>query len=658
MAEKVVEKMIKKVINNKILLIFLSIIFSILIEFLISNGINIYENGFDTKNYKIEDNNIKYYTKEVEKTEIVSEQNKKSNIFEINKDNKIIKVKKKNTSIEIKCSKKYINKIKIKYKTDEDTSKTIEYYTFDAYGNKGTLNDYISFEKEFNYVIKPIKNEVEKIKIDLGDNDSNLIIESVTIINAIGFNIYRFIVILCINLSLVTTYFFRKRLSTNIEIFFLIICLGTGISMITATPSLLRYSWDDHVHFENIYSMFETSKVCKSDSYNYVMKVRAIQVNVPETFEENIMIDKYLNSHNDCNSDNMQKISSNTISYQDFSYIPSALIVKICKILNVPFSITFRLGKLINLVIYSLIGYYTIKNAKYGKKILFIILLLPTNIFLASQYSKDSYITALLTLGISTFINCYMENGKISTKKILLILLSILIGCLSKAIYIPFILLILMFPNKKFPNKTSARLIKILILLLLSIMMYSFIFPSVSDASVVADIRGGEATNSYGQISLIISQPLSFLKVFVPYFFKIFIDFFVSTSSLIVYCNLGIMSGNIYYLLLFTIIFVLITGETQKKKIPNKIKIFILLLIAIVISFIIGSMYLSFNNVASTSINGVQQRYFLPLFYPVALLFSTNKIITKIEEKKYNTILCLIMMFILYYSIYMMMIKT
>lgn len=650
--------MLKKIFNNKIFIGLFLLFLALIIELSLSNAKIMLETNGKFINYDIDENNIIYS----EETIILNESiiQKKENIFslDIEEDNETIEVRKTSISVEIDCENKYISKLKLNYKTNEDTAKSIIYQTYDEYGNPKKENDYISFETELDFVVKPIKNKIDKIIIPLNYNETDLKISSIEVINSFSFNIYRFIVILSIMTSLFLIYSFRKKVQTNLEIFFLIICIGTGFSMIVATPTLLRYSWDDHIHFDKIYSMFDYDKTCKTDSYNYIMKSRAMQVNIPESFEENLMLDNYLNNNNQCTTKNTESFGFQFISYDNFTYIPSAIVIKICKIANVPFSISFRLGKLINLLIYSIIGYITIKKAKYGKKILFILLLLPTNIFLASQYSKDSYITALLALGISTFMNCYTSKNKLSTKQLSLIIISIVLGSLSKLIYIPFILLLLMFSKKKFSNTKKSTIIKILVILLFFIIFILFASPSASSSSVVSDIRGGDNTSSFKQLSLILSQPISFLKVFIPHFRNIFIDYFISNRSLIVFCNLGIISGNIYYYLLFLLIFVALTGEKNKIKIPTKIKVTLILIIALVISFIIGSMYLSFNNVASISIKGVQQRYFLPLFYPFLLLLNNNKITTKFKEKNYNYFIIFSMMLVLYYSVFMLIIKT
>ena len=299
-----------------------------------------------------------------------------------------------------------------------------------------------------------------------------------------------------------------------------------------------------------------------------------------------------------------------------------------------------------------MIGYIAIKHAKYGKRILFLLLLLPTNIFLASQYSKDSYIISLIYLGLSTFVNCYMSKDKISCKNLLIIVLSFIFGSLSKAIYIPFILLILLLPINKFENKKQGRIIKLIIVLIFIAVVSTFVLPTVSSPSLISDIRGGN-TSSGRQLALMFSQPISFAKMYIPYLFRMIIPSFFSDKSLIVFCNLGIVSNTIYYLLFATIIAVVFLGEKNSKKLPIKLKISLLLLILFITCLITVSMYLSFTPVASTIIKGVQERYFLPLFYALLLIFANNNAKYKISEEKYSLILVIIMGIVLYYSIYL-----
>lgn len=652
----------KRIVRKIIFLFIIATFLSFFLEFFIFN--NFFQLNGDNKNVTFSSEKFTYEKSKEEVTKQIVNNNNNNNIFYDETDSDEEKSKKINeekekiniTTLIIKFDKKYVKKIKIDYNTSVDSANSIIYSAFDEYGNPLITADYINFDSNFKYVVKPVNKNVEEIKISLGENKSNILIKKVTILNSFKFNIVRFLFFLFINYSLVLFYIFRKSLEKKLEIFFLIICMGTGIMMIISTPNLLYYSWDDQIHFKNVSNLISDNKYVNSISYKYIMKHRAIRIDIPESIEEYQMVNEFLNK----NMNNSDKTISSTnnvnfVSYDEYAYLPSAIVIETCEFFDIPFSISFQLGKFINLIFYSIIGYFTLKNAKYGKNILFIALLVPTNIFLASQYSKDAFIVSLIALGISSFINCYCSNEKVRTKDVLLITLSLLFGSLSKAVYIPISLLLLLLPTKRFQNNKQARITKLIIIGIVIMVLLTFIIPNVLNPSEVGDIRGGNTSLS-GQLSLIISQPISFLKLFVPYVLKICTDYFISDVALFAFCNLGIVTGNIYYMLLFLIFLVTLTGEKSEYEITGKLKIYLIALLSIIICFIVGSLYLSFNSVAEISIKGVQERYFLPLLFPFLLIFSTKKITHKFNVKKYNLFIILAISFILYYCIYFQMI--
>lgn len=663
--------MLKKIREkNKIVLLLLLIVFSFLVELCLgfvdsfamrkNKGNFILDKSLYTYDEKIVKTKIKNNSKnsidEMLRDEETPVEDIEENAIEDLDDETVEYEEVNNKIVEIKIDRQYVNKIKINYETNNDQWISITYKEHNEYGDPVLVKKDVLLEKEFNYILKSIKKEISDIKIAYTENDNSIQIGNSEIMNNYEFNIIRLILILLACSVIYIFIIFRQELKSKIEIFFLAISLAAGVAMIICTPTLMRYSWDDIVHFPNAYNLFNNSNIT-TEAMEYARKSQpGNSNNNTESVQEVFRDYNYLNK-NTYKIVSKEKKSTNFISYADYAYIPSAIVLKVCQIFKVPFVIMYNLGKLINLLIYSLIGYYILKHAKIGKNLMFIVLLIPTNIFLASQYSKDAYITVLLMLGISTFMNAYFSDEKISLKHLLVMILAILFGSLSKAIYIPILLLLLLLPNDKFKNKKQAIMVKLLIVLMTIAVLATFLLPTVANVSSnnISDIRGGSNVSSSRQLRLIMEQPLSFTKVFYDNFVKYNIYYFVSKWTLLYYCHLGIATNNVYYIILLLLTFVAITGEKSDYKIPTKIRISLLVLVGLIICFIMGSMYLSFTNVASTTIGGVQERYYLPLLVPLGFILSTNKIKTKFNDKNYNFWISIIIAIVLFYSIYTMM---
>lgn len=655
----------KKIISN-VILIFLSIIISTLIEIVFFNGIRMYNFNKDKGTFSLKD----YTIIETKKEEVpIKKSDKKRSIFDVdnlddsdeNSTNEIEnledneeKLEKEIKILKIKFEKKYIDRLVFKYKINYNTQMGAEYETFDEYGNPKKEMLYLTFLKDFNTITRVIQNDVDYIefKVDL-DSNVDFSIEDIQVKNEFCFNIYRFLLISIFLVSITLIYIFRKTVLNKIEYLFVIIALCTGLSQIFLIPCLTLYSCDDHIHLERIYTLFETGEVNTTKSFNYSYGLRLEFGDIPRSYEEFNMINKYLNDNNNINDKPV--INDNKyISYDNFTYIPSAIGVYLCKIFKVPYTMLFHIGKIVNLLVYIGIMFYAIKKAKVGKKLLFILSLLPSTIYLAAQYSRDAIITAGIYLAISTFLNCYCTKEKMNRKNLLIFVISVLIACLSKQIYIPFLFLIILIPKEKFENSKNSKWIKILIILLMLGVMLTFIMPAAtSSSSSVGDIRGGNASTG-GQLQLIISQPVSFAKVFLRFVEDVISSKVISSLTLARWHNFTVFGGEKYLLLLLSIIFAsFITDKDEKKyKIDWKVRILFLTISLLIICFICGSMYLSFTPVGSTEITGVQERYYIPLLFAIFICFKNSKVTCNIEDSKVMLIISTILMYIYFFEIY------
>lgn len=99
---------------------------------------------------------------------------------------------------------------------------------------------------------------------------------------------------------------------------------------------------------------------------------------------------------------------------------------------------TVFLGKFFNLLFCTAVVTCAIRFSKYGKRTLMCVGLLPTTVFLFSSFTYDAFVIALLMLGIALFVTEYLSEEKIQTKRTMVSILAMVVGCFSKAVYIPF----------------------------------------------------------------------------------------------------------------------------------------------------------------------------------------------------------------------------
>lgn len=543
----------------------------------------------------------------------------------------------------------YIDRLVIKYYASNDTNLMINYTGYDEYGNPVSKQTKMGINSNFNTVTRYIGEDVSNISFRYSDESVNLDFVTFEVKNISEFNIYRYVIIEFILLTISLIYIFRNIVFDKVEYLFIIIATGVGLTQILITPCITRYSWDDQIHYERIYTLF--SKEYKvTEAYDFSLNARDKITDFPTTIEDIKMINNYMNSNNKkIVSTKLNEMSY--ISYDYFTYIPSAIVVNMCRLLNLPYTMIFILGKITILLIYISIMYYAIKNAKVGKRLLLVLGLLPSTIFLASQYSRDSIITAGIYLGISTFMNCYCGYNKMDKKNILIFVFSILIASLSKPIYIPTLLLILILPSKRFEKRKKSNYIKTLIICLFLLMMSTFVFPTVTDSSLISDIRGGD-TSTKRQLQLILEQPISFIKVFVGYVRYALFNHTIGSEPFGLWFKFGTIQNSTYYINLLLVLYAAFLGDFGNIKIDGKCKTVLFSINLFIFCLICGSMYLSYTPVATDTIIGAQPRYYIPLLYGFLLCLKSNNIKNNISNKKFGIIVSIIMMYILYSSTY------
>ena len=178
-------------------------------------------------------------------------------------------------TLKIKIDKMYMDRIVIKYETDSDIKLNLKIKEFNEYGDPKYEQIPIILLKEFNTVTKVIENDASDMEILLDYDESiNLNIKDICIKNEFSFNMNRFMLLSTFLITLVLLFILRKTVFKKIEYLFIIIAMCTGLSLIYATPCLTLYSWDDHIHLDNMYSLFETGEVETSKAFDYSRNLR------------------------------------------------------------------------------------------------------------------------------------------------------------------------------------------------------------------------------------------------------------------------------------------------------------------------------------------------------------------------------------------------
>lgn len=491
-----------------------------------------------------------------------------------------------------------------------------------------------------------INKKVTYLKMTMKKNkDAEL--TKVSLSNKADINLYRYFFILLIGMMIYCT-FFEKEFIKKTEWYFAVFALSFGMLIIAAAQPTCN-SWDEQIHFRDSYRIASGHNVEWTEAGLNIMNRINPKCNTKEEYK---LLKAYMDEHG---TEVVMKETQETlgISYDKIAYIPMAVFLFIGKNLKLPFSAVFALGKFGNLLMYVIVMFWAIRLAKSRKLLLAFVAMLPTPLFLASSYTYDSVVFSFITLGCVLWSReAFFQSTKYyHTASVIGAIFMMSVGCLSKAVYIPLVLLMLLLPQFYKKNKKEKILFLIGIGVLFLVVMATFVLPVISNTvsgniAYGGDSRGGD-TSVVRQLVSMVKHPLASIRLMFGSIFQLDnfrnlgnIDsdnYFFGNLMFLNYASRGTLADKWSILLLPMLTLLVFQKEKGSSRLANceiwkRILMWGIFLITVMLIW--SAMYLSFTPVGEASIAGVQARYYLPLIYLGALLLSNSKI--KVEISKYG----------------------
>ncbi len=442
-------------------------------------------------------------------------------------------------------------------------------------------------------------------------------------------------------------YFLYGKIGKKPEQIFTILALSAGLMLCLLAPLCTGISWDDETHYIRSVQVF--SNITQAD---IVMQHYAYQSPLNSSFSVDVFWERsaYLNdlyqnsqfAYMDANALDASLDMYRRIGY----YLPGAIIF-LGRLLRLPFTAVYLLGKISILLCYVALVRVAIKRLKTGKMILATIALFPTGVFLASNYSCDSWITAWIMLGMSYFFAELQEPDQpLTVKNAAIIIGSLVLGFGPKAVYMPILAILLLLPKTKFLSSEKYRKYLAFICIVAVLVLMSFIVPLLF-GSVPSDTRGGATVSGEDQIFYILSHPLTYAKMLLGFLWE-----YVSSLTCITdLAYLGTVSRSFSLMLLGAVIF------TDKSALDcytstGKVRLITAGSVFIALCFVATSLYITFTPVGYSTINGCQQRYMIPLLFPLFYVLGSPKIKNQINRKVYHTMVLAANALLLYSTIF------
>ena len=355
----------------------------------------------------------------------------------------------------------------------------------------------------------------------------------------------------------------------------------------------------------------------------------------PQSYEEKQNLNGIINNYYK-NGDHAVTVKGELCGVYTVGLVPQAIAIKIVRCIGMPFTYIFLAGRFAELMTYIIVMFFAIRIIPIGKRALTFISLTPTALFLAVTYTYDTIVFCFISLAIAMIMRKWLkEKDRVNTKKIFIANLFMIIGCLPKAVYAPVALIEMLIPRERYENKKKRNQVVIIAGIVFLILMSTFIIPQLLNPNAMEDTRGTNV-DSGQQMSLILAKPFAYAGIVLKNIWNTFPNFAFAESC---YRLMGHLApGGFQYLI--PIIAVLLVSTDYSAKLNKKIKwtqkVGILVLLGMSVVLIWTALYIAFSEPGSSSIGGVQGRYYRPLLWLLYLVCSNNLIQVRVSDRRYN----------------------
>lgn len=309
------------------------------------------------------------------------------------------------------------------------------------------------------------------------------------------------------------------------------------------------------------------------------------------------------------------------------AYLPQALGITLGRLLSLGQVLTIYLGRFCNLLFFAFCGYQAVRIAPFGKMVFFGTAMLPMTLELISSLSYDAFAIGLGMLFTAYALHLAYEAPRVGCKElaVLALLLAALAPC--KMVYIPLAGLCFLIPKEKFGS--GKRYLRDA-LLVAGCMAAGVLFVNLDKMLVY--LQGTEdpiawAGDAAGySISVVLANPLAALRVIGNTLVRRLPGYAVSMiGSTLGWLEHEIDSTLILFLMIWTGLTALPVraGESDSAGkdgvMPVRHRLISLALCLGTLLATLFIMLLSWTPLSSSVVEGVQGRYFLPVF-PLLLL--------------------------------------
>lgn len=547
----------------------------------------------------------------------------------------------------------FIKKLLLQIPLEEDGGYHVSLF---KNGEKIKSGLFCSINAKIDAGVMNVHSDADALEIVLSTQDQisvdDLVIQ---LSNTFALNAMRVAFIFCLLVVLVTvlkSVMFSDKvryISSKPEWVFAVCALGLG-SLLICGIGTNQVGFDEYAHAKTAYDLSFGSTIETTEA---AMQMKGNLLPYFNNPEERALVEAYEQKMVEEIAPDITH-QSRMVRTETRVYYPMAAGFYLGRKLGVDFATSVCMAKFGNLLAYIAVMWLAIRLAKQYKLLVVLIGLLPNNIFIASSITYDAVVTSFLMLASVLMLNEILEpHQKLKWTNLLLMLFAFEIGCLSKPIYIVMAIMLVFFGKDKFENRLQEWICKLSVIAMAGLMLYNIFKPTpvaggdyalVSNLSYAGDPRNTGASVT-GQIGYIMNNPLAYTVLLLKSMGTMLWEYVSAAVPFVGYAYLGFAQSWVNWLcLLLALVAAIYTSREnqyyvreeehnifRRSAIGMKYIILNLIMCFGVTAIVWTSMYVSYTKVGADVIEGVQGRYFIPLFLPLFSCLFLRR--SKLEKK-------------------------
>lgn len=324
--------------------------------------------------------------------------------------------------------------------------------------------------------------------------------------------------------------------------------------------------------------------------------------------------------------------------YAPVSYIPQACGIFLARLFTTNIPIIFYSGRFVNWLCITILLCIALKLLPFGKEFFALVALMPMNIHESVSLAPDGMVVALSAFIIGYVLCLRNRNSKLKWFQFLILYVTAIVISLYKFVYFPFTLFYLLIPSEMFKNGKRGKILHAFIVVLL-VGISSFGWLKICNRFLV---HPGSDSNI--QLQYVLCHPLN-------YYISLCRTFF-SNSSTLIFRMVGDSLAwlNVSTVGIFVLIYILLLAKKSngiklsgdKEQISIKIVSGLVVLLIVILTF--TAEYLTWTNVYSNTILGLQGRYFIALLLPFFFIVSKESYSSNNKELLSLNSQCIVML--------------